>query len=417
MNFTNTPSEEYIASSIINDPEVNIPKLRSEGFDSDYFHNYLPKFVWNRATALFDSGKVHSIETLEMSNEVLTSANGREFGAEISRVRTQFFGNSPLDEHIDNIKIAKSSRLAHQIATSALEALNAHAHPLDVVKALRSDSRAIYGVLQNSSDWKTAEQSVEEFAEMLRSIHLEKTERGTPSGIPCLDTITGGLHKNELWVIAAPTSGGKTVLMFQIAAHFLVQSKNVLVFSLETDADMIHGRIAANLQRIHMSNLLGTNGSKMTKSEMHKVKEYIEDIKSRDLISICDKDNLTLENITAISDQISDAGKPIDLIVVDYIQLVTLKSVGNKARHEQVAEVTRTLKQMAKRYQCPVLTASQLNDDGRVRESRAITHDADVFLKIDDDAESVLVGKNRNGERGTTLPIRMVGAYQRFDEK
>lgn len=416
MQFTNTVSEEYLASAIINDPEKNIPHLRSEGFDTDYFHNYLPRFVWNRAVTMFDAGKIHGIETLELSNEVLASANGREFSSEISRVRTQFYGNSSLSEHVDNIKQAKSMRIAHQIVTSALEDLSEYKDAMEVMERIRIDSRAIYGVMQNNNDWKTAEQSAEEFAEMLRSIHLDKTERGTPSGIECLDKITGGLHKNELWVIAAPTSGGKTVLMFQIAANFLTQNKKVLIFSLETDADMIHSRIAANLQTIHMSNLLGTNGSKLSNVEMHKIKDYINDIKERGLVNICDKDNLTLENITAISDQVAESGESFDLIVVDYIQLVTLKNVGNKARHEQVAEVTRTMKQMAKRFQCPVLTASQLNDDGRVRESRAITHDADVFLKIEDDAQSVFVGKNRNGERGSTLPLVMVGAYQRFDE-
>ena len=86
----------------------------------------------------------------------------------------------------------------------------------------------------------------------------------------------------------------------------------------------------------------------------------------------------------------------------------------NKARHEQVAEVTRTLKQLAKRYKCPIITASQLNDDGRARESRAISHDADVMLKINDESDGITIEKNRNGQRGYNLQLALNGENQRF---
>jgi len=236
-----------------------------------------------------------------------------------------------------------------------------------------------------------------------------------PSGILELDQITGGLSENELWVVGAQTSGGKTVLMFQIMAHFLGLGKNVLLFSLETEASRIHARLAANTLRIDMGKILATSHLPLIKNDIIKLRDYIEDVIASDCLTICDTDSISLESIATKSQQVQDSGKRIDLIVVDYIQLVSLMNSKDKPRHEQVAEVTRTLKQLAKKYKCPVITASQLNDDGKVRESRAIGHDADVLLNIGDDSENIFVAKNRNGERNKTLDLRLNGAMQRFE--
>ena len=110
-----------------------------------------------------------------------------------------------------------------------------------------------------------------------------------------------------------------------------------------------------------------------------------------------------------------DAGGDFDCIIIDYIQLVGVSDAKDLARHEQIAKVTRTLKQLSKRYKCPIITASQLNDDGRLRESRAIGHDADTVLMIDPESGTIGVAKNRNGARGDRLPLVMNGAFQRFE--
>jgi len=267
-------------------------------------------------------------------------------------------------------------------------------------------------ILQSQSGWKDSKQIAEEFKELILRLHVDKESTGTPSGMFSLDQATGGLSKNELWVVGAQTSGGKTVLMLQIMANFIQLGKKVLMFSLETEADMIAARIAANTRNIDMGKILNKTTGLIDDVSYKKLKTCIREIHEGDNMSIVDDDSMTLETIMAKSQQRNDTWKGIDLIVVDYIQLVTLTNTKDKARHEQVAEVTRTLKQLAKRYQCPVITATQLNDDGKARESRAITHDADVYLTIFDD--NIFLGKNRNGERDITLDLKLNGAYQRF---
>ena len=108
-------------------------------------------------------------------------------------------------------------------------------------------------------------------------------------------------------------------------------------------------------------------------------------------------------------------GFDIDLIVVDYIQLVSVMGHG-KSREQEVAEISRGLKKMAKQHGCPVITASQLNEEGKTRESRAIVNDADVMLNINPAEEKVEIFKQREGERGVGLNLRMNGQYQRFEE-
>jgi hypothetical protein len=70
MNYTNSISEEYVASAILNDSERAISKLKSEGVTQDYFHNHLPKLIWRSASKLFKQGKTHEIELLEFSDEI-----------------------------------------------------------------------------------------------------------------------------------------------------------------------------------------------------------------------------------------------------------------------------------------------------------------------------------------------------------
>ena len=122
----------------------------------------------------------------------------------------------------------------------------------------------------------------------------------------------------------------------------------------------------------------------------------------------------TVDTIAAEAERLRDAGG-IDLVVVDYIQLVRGNRARGESREEEIARVSGALKQLAKQLACPVLSATQLNEEGKTRESRAIAHDADALLIIEEDG--VRVAKMRNGERGQLLPLILNGAIQRFEEK
>ena len=411
--YTNTVAEAYLVSAILNDPDT-ITELKGEGITQASFHTHLPKLLWNKLTKLHAMERNHEIEVYEMSDDVTGSPNGHELAHQISTIRGEYSGKQFLKSHIKTVKEQEALRKGHVVASGALQALEHGSTPEEVSEALRSGSEAITGILSSQADWKCAEKSVEEFTEMLMRIHQEKSEAGISTGVHLIDHYTGGMRANELWVIAAPTSGGKTVLLLQSLVSALKLGKRVVMFSLETDADRIHGRLACNTQNIPMGRLMGNAGEVMCKADFQKVKDYVKEIKEADNLIICDSDSITLDDIEAKLARISELGS-FDIVVIDYIQLVELADGKDLPRHEQIAKVTRRLKQLAKRYQVPIITASQLNDDGRLRESRAIGMDADVVLMIDPEAGDIGLAKNRNGARGVKLPLALNGVYQRFE--
>ena len=413
MHYTNTISEEYAAACLLHNPAETLNKLKADG-GVELFHNYLPKKIYNMTLALVNEGREHEVETLEFSDPIKGSADGREISHAISDIRCKFAGMSWFDQHLKNLKNEAAMRRATRIVSDASTAISERQTPEQLSEALRDGSRAIMGIFSSNDDLKDAKQGISEFTDMLHTIHTKGETRGMKTGITELDTQTGGLGANELWVIGAQTSRGKTVLMFQIMAALIAAHKHVLLVSLETDADRVHARLAANMESISMSKILGNSLQPMTKSDLLKLQSYCNMVSESNCLHISDSDSISLESIAAQADRLKEQGLALDCIVVDYIQLVTVGDTKDKARHEQVAEVTRTFKQLAKRYQCPVITASQLNDDGKVRESRAIAQDADVLLKIADDSESITIEKNRNGQRGYKLEISLNGEYQRF---
>jgi len=124
------------------------------------------------------------------------------------------------------------------------------------------------------------------------------------------------------------------------------------------------------------------------------------------------------ESIEASAREAHGKGQ-LDLLIVDYIQLVALRTLGkNETREQHVSEITRRLKGLALQLDIAVGTASQLNDEGRLRESRAISHHSDhVWIIAKGDEGKVLrIDKNRNGERDKAIPVRMHGHIARFEE-
>jgi len=111
----------------------------------------------------------------------------------------------------------------------------------------------------------------------------------------------------------------------------------------------------------------------------------------------------------------------IGLVVVDYLQLVSL-GAKETSREREIAEISRRLRLLALELKIPVVALSQLNDEGRLRESRAIGHDADTVIHIEDsDSENafernIVLKKNRNGQRGETVKLNFYGEFMTFED-
>ncbi len=253
-----------------------------------------------------------------------------------------------------------------------------------------------------------------------------------PIGIPKLDKfLGGGARRGEMLVVGAQTSGGKSILLYQAALQALLNGKSVTIFSLEMPAKAILQRMA--------SNLVGKTILPMR--EMAGVTEWRGVASAKDISSaiiqlmqmkLTIRDDLSeVGEIIAEASRLASLGKA-DVIVVDYLQIVTMPTADN--REQAVSELSRRLKLTALKTNSVVLTASQLNDDGAVRESRAIGHHTDFLLIISHPDEKkkevatyrkkpetqstsrVRIDKNRRGQRDVFVPVKMRGDISRFEQ-
>lgn len=233
---------------------------------------------------------------------------------------------------------------------------------------------------------------------------------GVPSGITDFDIAAGGLIP-DLIVIGAETSRGKSVLALMFAIAAARARKRTLIFSLEMNATVVGERLMSQVGEVEMSQLRSPHG--MTENDYRKVCNASQEIANLP-IHVCEDADITIHELRAIA-RAEHAREPLGCIIVDYVQLVSSPKTQVDTREREVALIAANLKKLAEELRVAVIAPTQLNDDGKVRESRAIAHHAAICILIDDDG--LTLSKNRHGRRGEMIPYILNGAMQRFERK
>lgn len=211
---------------------------------------------------------------------------------------------------------------------------------------------------------------------------------GLDSGFPSLNIILGGLQKGKMYIIGARPSMGKSALAMNISEH-IAQDSNVLFISLEMSKKEYAQRLMFSRAGVDVNKV---NTGSLTEADILRVKEQ------KDYL---DKLNLFIETRTPckVSDielaiiNLQSTRGSCDLVVVDYLQLLSPSNKGTKNREVEVAEISRELKSLAVKYNVPIIVLSQLSralesrEDKRpmlsdLRESGAIEQDADVVMFV-----------------------------------
>ena len=282
-------------------------------------------------------------------------------------------------------------------------------------RTMEGDIAALSGELAEISAMvdrprKSLRDTMEEF---LDEIQNPEPLEAFSTRLPSLDGLTGGGPKRgELFVVAAETSGGKSIILQQVALDAAEKLKHVLVFSLEMPAKQVFSRMLSNFT----GHRVRSASEGMLAEDLARVKQGISHFKKMHLR--IESDHTDWESIESAAREAAGKGE-LDVLIVDYIQLVHLRALGkNETREQHVSEITRRLKALALQLNICVGTASQLNDEGRLRESRAISHHSDhVWILAKGDEGKVLrIDKNRNGERDKAVPVLMHGHIARFEE-
>ena len=258
--------------------------------------------------------------------------------------------------------------------------------------------------------------------------------RGVPTGIHELDETITGLNKTDFILLGARPGMGKTSFALNIARHAAVKAgKTVAFFSLEMGKEQLCSRLLST------EALVGGTKLRTGKLENDEWVRLIEagDILSRANIYLDDTPSITVPEIKAKLRRL----KNVDLVIIDYLQLMTSanrRSEGNRV--QEISEITRSLKIMAKELNIPVLTLSQLARDSEkrtnhrpvlsdLRDSGSIEQDADIVLflyredyyagendpgqETDRNSGECIVAKNRHGE-AKTVPLHWQGEFMRF---
>jgi len=255
---------------------------------------------------------------------------------------------------------------------------------------------------------------------------------GLSTGLTDLDQRTSGWQNGELIILAARPSMGKTALALNfVEAAIFTQKKPVLVFSMEMPSESLIMRMISSVGRIDQGKI--RNGQ-LTEEDWPKLSSSVQKMKGTSLF-IDDTAALTPQDMRArIRRTVREHGEP-GLIMVDYLQLMQTAG-ASEGRTQEISEISRSLKAIAKEYNCPVIALSQLNRgveqrpnkrpmNSDLRESGAIEQDADIILFIyrdeyynEDSPEKgvaeLIIGKQRNGEVGTCRAA-FVGKYTRFE--
>ncbi|MFK5948402.1 MAG: replicative DNA helicase [Methylococcales bacterium] len=255
---------------------------------------------------------------------------------------------------------------------------------------------------------------------------------GASTGFTDFDELTSGLQPADLIIVAGRPSMGKTTIAMNIAENVAISSgKPVAVFSMEMPGDSLAMRMMSSLGRIDQNKV---RTGKLEDDEWPRLTSAINMLAETKLF-IDDTPALTPTEVRARARRLAREHGPLGLIVLDYLQLMQSPSSG-ESRVQQISDISRGLKALAKELNVPVVALSQLNRNleqrpnkrpvmSDLRESGAIEQDADLIVFVyrdevynedspDKGIAEIIIGKQRNGPLGT-VRLTFLGQYTRFE--
>ncbi|MGP3593640.1 replicative DNA helicase [Vagococcus sp. WN89Y] len=256
---------------------------------------------------------------------------------------------------------------------------------------------------------------------------------GVDTGYQDLNKKTAGLQRSDLIIVAARPSMGKTTFAMNLCENAaMLQDKPVLIFSLEMPAEQIMMRMLASLSRVDQTRI---RTGQLDDEDWARISGTMGILLEKRNMYIDDSSGLTPTEVRSRARRIYREHEGLSLIMIDYLQLMRVPSLSDN-RTLEIAEISRSLKALAKELQVPVVALSQLNRsleqradkrpvNSDLRESGSIEQDADLIMFIYRDEvyhensdlkgiAEIIIGKQRNGPIGT-VRLTFNGQWSRFD--
>lgn len=402
---------------------ICLDKLTGDGDFYDLRH----ALIYEVMKDIYSENKVIELVTLVQrlsDRELLDRVGGPAY---ISTLPDFSTSTANIGQHIEEIEGKRLLRKVIQTCTDFTAAAygDSDQSPEEVVQAFEMAALSLApNKVETRKDIKVV---VSEAMAEIERLHNRRGEiEGMNTGFTDLNKLTGGLHPGEMVVVAGYPGSGKTALAMNIVESVAIYDGiPVGVFSMEMTAKSLVMRMICSQSRVSLNNIRDGFMSekdfpKITTSagKISRAKIFIEDISDMSILQLRSKARRMVQE------------HGIKLVVIDYLQL--LNAIGGprrvESRQQEVTDISRGIKGMAKELDVPVIALSQLNDDGKLRESRAIGQDADGLWmlenegdQVDDDgpvdarAVKLTIKKQRNGPAPAVVHLTFIKPFTRFE--
>ena len=428
-------AEQSVLGSMLIDPE-SWDKVAELVTDND-FYNRSHQIIFRAITRLLNSSQPIDLitvsEELEKHDE-LEDAGGFAYLGELAK-------NTPSSANVVSYaQIISERAITRELIGVAHEIAEVGYNPegRDSADILDLAESKVFEIAERRTGENEGPRDVESILGKTidRLEELVKTNKdvtGVTTGFTDLDKMTSGMQPSDLIIVAARPSMGKTTFAMNLIENaMMAEDKPVLVFSLEMPSEQIMMRMLATLSRVDQTKI---RTAQLDDEDWARISNTMAMLKDKDCLFVDDSSGLTPMDVRSRARKLARERGGISLIMVDYLQLMRVPSLSDN-RTLEIAEISRSLKALAKELEVPVVALSQLNRtleqradkrpvNSDLRESGSIEQDADLIMFIYRDEvyhenseykgiAEIIIGKQRNGPIGTCR-LTFQGQFSRFD--
>ena len=423
-------AEQAVLGSMLVDKDAVIAGL--EVLKEEDFYREDDRAVFEAISSLY--AKSEPVDLITVKKELTENGKferigGMEFIASLP-------GKVPTTTNVDRyIKIVREQSMRRRLIYTSNELISlGYDDTEETDRIIDLAEKRVMDLTQNNSN--TSYSSIKDvlvsaFDELEKLFNQKGRISGITTGFMAVDRLTSGLHNSDLLVLAARPAMGKSAFAINIATNAAKSGVPAAIFNLEMSKEQVVNRILASEAMVD-SNKLRTG--QLDDNDWMKLASA-SGILSETPIYIDDTPGISIMEIRTKCRKLK-MEKNIGLIVIDYLQLITASGKKNASREQEISEISRSLKILAKELNVPVIALSQLSrsaekrqDDKRpmlsdLRESGAIEQDADIVMFIyredyynpdtpEKNVAEIIFAKHRGGSTGT-VKLGWLGTYTKF---
>lgn len=427
----NTEAEQSVIGSMLIDNETI--SIAAEKLTAEDFYQYQYGIIFDAIVSLYNSNT--SVDIITVQNKLKESNVAPELysiefiGNIVASVPTSANIRSYADIVLEKSLLRKTIKATEDIANRCYQ-------DKESVDDIMDDAeKNIFKISQESRSSGDFVDISDAVFRTFQSIQAASKSKGAVTGIRTgftdLDYITAGLQRSDLILVAARPAMGKTAFALSMAEYIAVKSKiPTAVFSLEMSDTQLVKRMMAMDANVDLHNI---NTGELTGAEWQSLIESVQNIGESKLFLIDNLSGLTITDICSKCRKLK-LEHDLGLVIIDYLQLIE-SGRRSESRQQEIANISRALKSLARELNIPVIALSQLNrgvetrEDKRpkladLRESGAIEQDADIVMFLYRDEvynpdennkgkAELIIGKHRNGSIGT-VNLAWLPQYTRY---